>query len=61
MIEPKVTSTIANLENLKVKPGPFLSKVDSVAKDLNLVEVEDVKDIRDSFLDNLVANIKLRL
>ena len=63
MVEPKVTATVANLSNLKTKPGPFLSKLDSVAQTLQLNKPDDhdICEIRDTFIDNLVADIESRL
>lgn len=64
IIEPKLQATVAVLEKMKKHPGPYLSKVNAIAKDLQIQVIDDMKQIndnKDDFLNNLVENIEGRL
>ena len=60
VVEPKIQATISDLQKMKVKDGPYLTKAMTVANEL-FVEEADLTETKNKFLDELNDQMESRL
>ncbi|XP_052242375.1 zinc finger protein 862-like [Dreissena polymorpha] len=62
-VQPQLESTVVNLQRMKTRAGPFLSKVSSVAEKLGIEETDHdrVQTARNKFIDTLLEHLQERL
>ncbi|XP_045165902.2 zinc finger protein 862-like [Mercenaria mercenaria] len=62
-IQPQIQLAVANLQNMKKRPGPYLSKVTTMAETLGIsVQGENkIYQVRDKFIDAVVDHMEEHL